>query len=114
MKIPSKRKVEYKIAGEDQADVVYNAYGNSSVPNFLPGHPWPSGRPTKKNWANREVEDKRTFNAYVRKLIHMQHTNRCKICGDKKQLSKIWSLNGAFCRTCVVDNFISNYRLLQV
>jgi hypothetical protein len=30
-----KRGVEYKISGENQEDVLYNAYGKSSIPNFI-------------------------------------------------------------------------------
>jgi hypothetical protein len=93
----------------------YNVQQAVTVPNVLPFHPWPKGRPTDYDWYDKGIplEDQSIFNRYVRKVVGLGHIKRCGVCGSRKGAPRpYWSLSMRVCTSCLRENLVSDRALL--
>ena len=55
------------------------------------------------------LEKQPAFNKGVKKIMALEHVNRCTVCADKKRFAHpFWYLNKKLCNMCIPDAFVSD------
>ena len=86
----------------------YRAQARRTFPNFIAPHTPPPGIP-RGGWTPSDVRDKGQFNASIHKLVAMEYTPCCGVCGQKRRKTDaVWVLGVRVCTNCWHGNLVSS------